>query len=80
MVTLLGSSSGSWFYSLAHGRDSRPVSSDRVRKSIGVERTYDRDILSLSTVEENLNYICSEAARRLKNSGKGARTITLKCT
>ena len=49
---------------LAHGIDNRPVKTDRLRKSISVERTYPEDKVSEADILEALTDILEELQRR----------------
>ncbi|MEG3766836.1 DNA polymerase IV [Alteromonas sp. 14N.309.X.WAT.G.H12] len=46
---------GSVLWHRAHGVDDRPVNVDRERKSIGVERTFSEDLLSLDDCQETVS-------------------------
>jgi len=65
-------------YLLAHGRDDRPVSPEREAKSIGQETTFVTDITDRLFLEATLLGQIESVARRLRQSGVEARTITLK--
>ncbi|HEY0463464.1 MAG TPA: DNA polymerase IV [Polyangiaceae bacterium] len=63
---------------LAAGRDSRPVVSARVAKSIGEENTFEVNISDRERVSAALTAHADEVARRLRRSGYVGHTITLK--
>jgi DNA polymerase IV len=65
-------------HAMAHGRDERPVRSDRPRKSLSVEETLDTDITDVSTMWRVLSDIAAELAGRCERSNFGGRTLTLK--
>ena len=77
MTKLLGKS-GAWFYEISHGRDDRPVSSYRERKSVGVEDTFFEDVLDTKILLAKLDDLISTMLVRLK--GKVGRTLTVKLT
>jgi nucleotidyltransferase/DNA polymerase involved in DNA repair len=54
------------------------VSADRERKSLGAERTFDRDLGDVEDLEERLTTIAADVMRRLGNASTTGRTVTLK--
>lgn len=54
------------------GIDPRPVEPDRVRKSVGIERTLATDIHQLSAAEEMLLSLLPQLEQRLQRSGKAS--------
>ena len=54
------------------------VKPNRIRKSIGAERTFSEDIHSESFMLEKLNHIADELERRLVKSNSKGKTITIK--
>ena len=77
LQAMLGSF-GPQLFELAHGRDRRPVTPDRVAKSIGVERTLVRDLKDRLQVEREVRRHAEEVAERLGASHRRGRTVTLK--
>jgi len=73
----LGSSAG-YFHRAAHGHDDRPVRSDRPLKSVGAERTFDRDLTIREELVAALAPVIDAAWRRIERSGATGRTLTLK--
>jgi DNA polymerase-4 len=69
---------GLFLQKLARGEDSRTVDPEWNRKSYGSERTFSRDITSLSELESVLRELCIEIAESLQNETKRAKTFTLK--
>ncbi|MFV0482950.1 MAG: DNA polymerase IV [Bacteroidales bacterium] len=69
---------GAFFYDVARGVDERPVNANRIRKSIGVERTFFEDISDENELEKRLLLITKELQTRLKRSNAKGRTATLK--
>ncbi len=69
---------GNYFYDVVRGVDERPVEPYRERKSVGAERTFETDIMTLEEVEEKLEEIQEIVWRRCKRHGKSGKTLTLK--
>ncbi|BDV37081.1 DNA polymerase IV [Methylocystis bryophila] len=69
---------GAYFYSIARGIDARPVRPDRVRKSLGAERTFAEDLFTLDAAQAALAPILEKVWRASESAGLAARTITLK--
>lgn len=63
----------------ASGIDHRPVTNSRdPRKSIGHERTFDRDRHGLRELEATLYHLCETTGAELRRRGLAATTVTLK--
>ncbi|GGX69650.1 DNA polymerase IV [Saccharospirillum salsuginis] len=56
---------GPRLYQLARGIDDRPVKTERVRKSLSVEHTFDTDLAGLDDCREHLSRLFEELQRRL---------------
>ncbi len=69
---------GRHFFDIARGIDERPVVSERIRKSIGAENTFDRDITSLDDAVERLAPIVDKVWSHCDRTGDRGRTVTLK--
>jgi len=69
---------GAYYYRIARCLDDRKVSTNRVRKSIGAERTFDRNISRLSELQERLKKISETVAERMARAAVMAQTVTLK--
>ncbi|WP_231471757.1 DNA polymerase IV [Novosphingobium sp. CECT 9465] len=67
-----------YLYRAARGIDLRQVKADRPRKSVGGERTFERDISSGSVLRETLERIIDIVWERIERSGSSGRTVTLK--
>lgn len=63
---------------LAHGVDDRSVSSERAVKSISHEETFAFDLHDPAEIRSQLMRLADGVASRLRASGLGARTISLK--
>lgn len=69
---------GRWFYQVARGIDERPVNPNRIRKSIGAETTFEKDLESRGDICSRLEEISNEVWDRTVACGKSGRTVTLK--
>ncbi len=67
-----------YLYRAVRGIDLRQVKADRPRKSVGSERTFERDISSGTALRETLERIIEIAWDRIERSGASGRTVTLK--
>ncbi|MBK12489.1 MAG: DNA polymerase IV [Crocinitomicaceae bacterium] len=66
------------FHDLAHGRDDRPVVTDRIAKSIGHEQTFHQNIEDPSEVESVLLRHVERSAARLRRGGRMTRSVVVK--
>ena len=78
LVGALGRASGRHLYALSHGHDNRAVESERVAKSIGHEETFATDRFERGELRTEAVRLSDAVSSRLRASGSGARTITLK--
>lgn len=69
---------GTFFYDIVRGIDNRRVESNRERKSIGTETTFDTDISDLDEIKETLNILAQKVANALTTKGCKGTTLTLK--
>ena len=69
---------GRFYFDVVRGIDDRPVKSDRIRKSLGVETTMGEDLNQLDQVLKRLDSIVDLFYERLKKANNFGRTITLK--
>ena len=67
-----------YFHRAAHGDDDRPVRPDRLAKSVGAERTFDRDLSDAGELLAALEPVIDAAWRRIERAGVAGRTVTLK--
>jgi DNA polymerase-4 len=74
----LGPAMGGLLWDLAQARDERMVEPAEGAKSISVEHTFERDLRSGTEVEAEVLRQAQRLASRLRDSGVGARTVTLK--
>lgn len=69
---------GSYFYGVSRGIDERPVRANRIRKSIGAERTFFDDLRDFDALHEALQPILDKLWRHSGEAGLHGRTVTLK--
>lgn len=69
---------GAVYYDFARGIDQRPVEAVRIRKSIGCERTLEKDISLRSSVIIELYHVAVELVNRLAQKDFHGNTLTLK--
>ncbi|WP_074987968.1 DNA polymerase IV [Rufibacter ruber] len=70
--------SGSYFYQIARALDERPVEPNRIRKSIGSERTFGEDLETEEEMLPQLQRLAEEVAYDLHRLEASGKTITLK--
>lgn len=69
---------GHYYYRVVRAEDNRPVNPNRIRKSIGAERSFFEDLRERSQMEAALEKIAQEVHERLSNNQKTGYTLTLK--
>ncbi|MBA3582641.1 MAG: DNA polymerase IV [Gammaproteobacteria bacterium] len=69
---------GAYCYELAHGIDDRPVVSNRVRKSIGKEITFEQDLSNLDAMRGILEELAHQVWSALQRRRCRARTLVIK--
>lgn len=69
---------GQIFYDFARGIDERPVVTEFIRKSLGCERTYPKDLESIEDMARELSLLAEELSERLKKHGFTGRSLVLK--
>ncbi len=69
---------GAHIWHLAHGDDQRDVVRDRTRRSLGSERTLDRDVDGVAAVRRLLVPLADEVARGLRSRGWRACGVRVK--
>ncbi len=69
---------GSFYYHIAQAEDTRPVNPDRIRKSIGAERTFAEDLYTLEEMQAALELILVKIMPSITQKKTNGRTLTLK--
>ncbi|MDT8402243.1 MAG: DNA polymerase IV, partial [Bacteroidales bacterium] len=69
---------GIFFYEIARGIDKREVEPDRMRKSVGAELTFEKDLTTGFEIIAELYKLEKELWARIEKQDKRGRTITVK--
>lgn len=70
--------SGRFYFYVVRGIHNSEVKSDRIRKSLAAERTFNENLSSEIFMFEKLDRIAQEVAKRLNKSKVAGKTVTLK--
>jgi len=70
--------SGVYYFNIVRGIHKNQVKPDRIRKSLGAERTFSDNISSEIFMMERLDQIAEEIEKRLAKNDVAGKTITLK--
>jgi DNA polymerase-4 len=77
LVALFGKT-GRYYFRTVRCEDDRPVRVNRVRKSVGAERTFAKNISTLDEMSRRLRDIAGHVGERMLHAGVTGRTVTLK--
>lgn len=69
---------GRHYYRIVRGIDNREVKPDRIRKSIGKERTFSEDVDDLNWITNFLAELAGKISDSMKNKNAAGKTVTLK--
>lgn len=69
---------GRFFYRIVRGEDHREVQPNRIRKSVGAERTFSQDLRRVEDMEQRIADIAERVSERMSAAGVAGRTVTLK--
>jgi len=70
--------SGEKYFDLIRNNSANPVNPNRIRKSIGIENTFKKDISSFEEILKELKELCKKLEERIRVDKKKGRTLTLK--
>lgn len=70
--------SGRYYFNIARGIDNRPVESDRIRKSVGSENTFNQDLSTRAEIEAGLEPLIVDVWRYTERTQIFGRTVGLK--
>jgi len=77
-LTRLFGKAGEFYYNICRGTDEREVTPFHERKSVGTERTFEKDLTTRFERITELYYIAKELEERLRESQFKGKTLTLK--
>jgi len=77
IIQLFGKS-GKHYHNIITEQDHRKVNPNRIRKSIGAERTFFEDLIDIEEIENKLKSIHKTVMERILKTGKKGKTVTLK--
>jgi DNA polymerase-4 len=69
---------GKYYYEVARGVHNSPVKSQRIPKSVGVERTFEKNLSSELFLVEKLESLADHLEKRLLKNKLSGKTVTLK--
>ncbi|MGE5128781.1 MAG: hypothetical protein ACM3IK_04070, partial [Sphingomonadaceae bacterium] len=81
LVERFGRSTGAWLHEAAHGRDERPLVTEREPKSISRETTFERDLhprLDREALSAIFTRLCEKLAEDLRRKGYRGRCVGIK--
>lgn len=69
---------GRHYYRIVRAEDHRPVNPNRIRKSIGAERTFSEDLSDPKEMKEKLSFLVSRIHAYMAEKDNFGRTVTIK--
>ncbi|MDR8392969.1 DNA polymerase IV [Aliifodinibius sp. S!AR15-10] len=69
---------GRFYYRIVRGVDNRQVKTDRIRKSLGKERTFSEDVDDIEWINNFFDELAEKISERLKQKNVAGKTITIK--
>lgn len=69
---------GRYYYRIVRGIDNRKVKTDRIRKSIGKERTFTEDVDDLGWIQNFLTELAGKVSTNMEKKNAAGQTVTLK--
>jgi DNA polymerase-4 len=69
---------GHYYYNIVRGIHDAPVISNRLRKSIGIENTYQHNLLNMEDISKAFKVLCKKLVIRLHKQNKKGKTISIK--
>jgi len=69
---------GSYYYQIARAEDHRIVNPHRIRKSIGAENTFIKDLVNMQDIKIELENILDILYERVKKSNTKGKSLTIK--
>jgi DNA polymerase-4 len=78
LIDLFGLKSGTYYYQIVRGLDNRAVQPEHIRKSIGSEETFDRDLSQTDDMLQYIRSIAQDVFQRCDAKNAFGKTLTLK--
>jgi len=69
---------GRYYFRISRCRDEREVRTSRTRKSVGAERTFEKNITDPAEMIERLESIADKVGSRMQDNGLVGQTVTIK--
>ena len=69
---------GRYYYRISRAIDDREVNPNRIRKSLGAENTFEKDLTQIEELKKELEDITKTLALRMERSNTKGKTLTLK--
>lgn len=69
---------GTFYYKVVRGIDDRLVDSSRLRKSVGIENTFEKDLKDIESMEEEVRSLLNGLEKRVNHSHFLGRTLSVK--
>jgi DNA polymerase-4 len=69
---------GAYYYLISRGVDNREVRANRIRKSVGAETTFSKDLTEFEPMVAELQPLIDKVWRHCDDKGARGRTVTLK--
>lgn len=69
---------GKYYFNISRAIDQRVVNPNRIRKSVSVENTYDRNLTTLNEVRQELDTLSHSLFSRIEKSKAYGKTLTIK--
>jgi DNA polymerase-4 len=69
---------GAFYHSISRGIDERPVRANRIRKSVGAENTFSKDLTELEAMVAELQPLLDKVWQHCETTSNRGRTVTLK--
>lgn len=69
---------GLYYFDIARGIDNRAVNPDSIRKSVGVENTFNHDIFEPDELYREIDDLIEQLWRRMERANAFGKTVTLK--
>lgn len=69
---------GKYYYQIARANDDREVNPHRIRKSLGAENTFAKDLQEMTSVKSELDKILGILIKRMKRTQTSGKTLTVK--